>query len=78
MTKVRIGELRDNVSEYVRRAEKGETIVIINRTREVAVLSPWRPETRRATRLVGCMKGSARVMGDLLVPIARDDDWFRI
>jgi prevent-host-death family protein len=77
VTKVRIGELRDNVSQYVRRAEKGETIVIVNRTREVAVLSPWRPGTRRATRLVGCMKGTARVTGDILAPIAREDDWFR-
>ncbi len=77
MAKVRIEELRDNLSQYVRRAEKGETIVIINRTREVAVLSPWRSETRRATRLVGCMKGTARVVGDLLIPIAREDGCFR-
>ena len=77
MVKVGIGELRDNVSRYVRRAEQGETIVIVNRARQVAVLSPWRPLSRRATRLVGCMKGTAQVAGDLLAPIADADAWFR-
>ena len=77
MVKVGIGELRDNVSRYVRRAGKGETIVIVNRDLEVAFLSPWRPRTRRARRLVGCLKGTARVAGDLLAPIGRADEWFR-
>ena len=77
MLKVRIGELRDNVSRYVRRAERGETIVIVNREREVAVLSPWRPARRGPTRLLGCLKGTARVSGDILEPIRKPKDWFR-
>ena len=77
MVKVGIGELRDNVSRYVQRARNGETIVIVNRDREVAVLSPWRGPARRARRLVGCLKGTARVAGDILAPIASSDEWFR-
>jgi prevent-host-death family protein len=77
MVRVGIGELRDNVSRYVRRAAQGETIVIVNRDREVAVLQPWRRRRKRATRLLGCMKGSAQVRGDITGPILPEEDWFR-
>jgi prevent-host-death family protein len=77
VTRVGIGELRDRVSRYVRRAEKGETIVIVNRDREVAVLQPWRGTKRRGGRLLGAMKGSARVVGDIEAPIHDLQDWFR-
>jgi prevent-host-death family protein len=76
MTKVQIGELRDRVSHYVRRAEHGETIVVFNRTREVAVLAPRRRSTRSA-RLLGCLKGTATVRGDIISPIIPADEWFR-
>jgi prevent-host-death family protein len=77
MVKVAIGELRDNVSRYVRRAEKGETIVIVNRHREVAVLQPWRGRTRRPRRLLGALKGTARVAGDIMAPTVPHGRWFR-
>jgi len=77
MTRVGIGELRDRASRYVRRAEKGETIVIVNRDREVAVLQPWRGAPRRRRRLLGALKGTARVSGDIVAPIHDEDDWFR-
>ena len=77
MVKVGIGELRDHVSRYVRRVAAGETIVIVNRDREVAVLSPWRGRARRGRRLVGCLKGTARTAGDILAPIDTPDQWFR-
>ena len=77
MVKVGIGELRDNVSRWVRRASHGEVIVIVNRDREVAMLAPWRPRVRAHTGLVGCLKGSARVAGDIVAPIGPADGWFR-
>ena len=77
VTRVGIGELRDGVSRYVRRAEKGETIVIVNRDREVAVLQPWRGRIRRPGRLLGALKGTARVTGDIVAPTHDDEDWFR-
>ena len=77
MVKVGIGELRDNVSRYVRRAERGETIVIVNRDREVAVLQAWRGRSPRPTRLLGCLKGTARVRGDIVSPIIPENEWFR-
>lgn len=77
MTKVQIGELRDRVSHYVRRAEQGETIVIVNRTREVAVLAPRSRRAARSARLLGCLKGTATVRGDIVCPIIPADEWFR-
>ena len=77
MVKVGVGELRDHVSAYVRRAERGETILIVNRNREVAVLQPWRGRGPRPTRLLGCLEGTARVRGDIVSPIIPADEWFR-
>jgi len=77
MTKVQIGQLRDRASYYVRRAEHGETIVVVNRTREVAVLSPRRRQPARAARLLGCLKGTAAIRGDIVSPIIPEDEWFR-
>lgn len=76
MTKVRIGELRDRVSHYVRRAEQGETIVIVNRTREVAVLAPQSRRVARSARLLGCLKGTATIHGDIVGPVIPGDEWF--
>ena len=43
MKQIGIRELRQNASEYVRRAERGETIEVTDRGRPVAILGP-RPE----------------------------------
>ena len=40
MTRIGIRELRQNASEYVRRAEKGEVIEVTDRGRPVAQLTP--------------------------------------
>jgi prevent-host-death family protein len=77
VVKVGVGELRDHVSRYVRRAAHGETIVVVNRGREVAVLQPWRGRRPRAPRLLGCMKGTASIRGDIVGPVIPEADWFR-
>jgi antitoxin (DNA-binding transcriptional repressor) of toxin-antitoxin stability system len=77
MIRVQIGELRDNISRFVRRAAAGESIVILNRDREVAVLGPRHPARRKRRRLLGCMKGTARIVGDIVAPVIPESDWFR-
>ena len=77
MIKVGIGELRDRVSQYVRRAERGETIVIVNRHREVAVLQRWPGQRPRSKRLLGSMKGSAKIRGYIVKPVIPEREWFR-
>ena len=77
MKRVRIGELRDHASELIRRAENGETIVILNRNREVAKLVPLHAKTDRGDRLLGCLAGTAEIAGDIESPIAPPEGWFR-
>ena len=77
MTKVQIGELRDRVSHYVRRAEHGETIIIVNRRRVVAALMPWPRRPTRSTRLLGFLKGTATVRRDIVSPVIPEGEWFR-
>lgn len=77
MKRVKIGEFRDRVSEFVRRAASGETIVILNRDREVAKIVPIAAKTDSTSGLVGCLSGTAEIRGDIEAPIAAPDDWFR-
>ena len=77
MTRVKIGEFRDRASELIRRAAGGETIVILNRDRAVAKIVPVRSAGRSGTGLLGALRGTARIRGDIESPIAPPDAWFR-
>jgi len=77
MKKVRIGEFRDRASEMIRRAAEGETIVILNRDREVAKLVPFATRSERPSRLIGCLAGTAEIRGDIEAPIAPPETWFQ-
>ncbi len=77
MTRVRIGEFRDRASEIIRRAAGGETVVILNRDREVAKIVAVRPPASNRSGLVGALRGTARVTGDIEAPAAPPDAWFR-
>ncbi len=73
---MKIGEFRDRVSHYISRAERGETIAILRRNREVALLQP--PEHRAvAKRLLGCLEGTARALGDIDEIGIPEREWFR-
>jgi prevent-host-death family protein len=65
MTTVGIRELRQRASELLRLVEDGETIVITDRGRPVAVLAPI-PETGALERL--------RATGDVSRPAGAFDD----
>jgi antitoxin (DNA-binding transcriptional repressor) of toxin-antitoxin stability system len=77
MARVKIGEFRDRESELIRRAAGGETIVILNRDREIAKIVPLTAATDRPGGLVGWLAGTADVRGDIESPIAPSDTWFR-
>jgi len=77
VTRVKIGEFRDRASELIRRAAGGETIVILNRDREVAKVVPITAKADRTGGLVGCLAGTAEVQGDVEKPIASPEAWFR-
>ena len=50
--KVGIRELRQDLSRYIRRVRAGEKLVVTERGRSVAVLSPWAEEGDVVDRLV--------------------------
>jgi len=77
MKRVKIGEFRDRASELIRRAAGGETVVILNRDREVAKIVPVTAKRDRGGGLLGCLAGTAEVRGDIETPIAPPDAWFR-
>jgi prevent-host-death family protein len=65
MERVGIRELRQNASEYVRRAEQGETIEVTDRGRPVARLAPLPKADSILDRLIAEGKAT-RAEGDLL------------
>jgi prevent-host-death family protein len=74
--RVRIGEFRDSASELINRAARGETILILNRSRPVAKLVPIASGRRRPKGLVGSAAGTATVVGDIARPIGQPEAWF--
>ncbi|HEX9700201.1 MAG TPA: type II toxin-antitoxin system prevent-host-death family antitoxin [Acidobacteriota bacterium] len=77
MRRVKIGQFRDRASEFVRRAAGGETIIILNRNREVAKLVPLTAGNERGGALLGCLAGTAEIRADIEAPIAPAEAWFR-
>ena len=77
MKRVKIGDFRNRASELIRRAAGGETIVILNRDREVAKVVPITATADHTGGLIGCLAGTAEVRGDIETPIARPKAWFR-
>jgi len=77
MKRVKIGEFRNRASELIRRAAGGETIVILNRDREVARVVPITAKNASVGGLVGCLAGTAEVRCDIETPIALPDAWFQ-
>ncbi len=77
MKRVKIGEFRNRASELIRRAAGGETIVILNRDREVARVVPITAKSDGRGGLVGCLAGTAEVRRDIETPISPPDAWFR-
>lgn len=77
MQRVKIGEFRNRASELIRRAAGGETIVILNRDREVAKIVPVTSRNAAGGGLIGSLAGTAEIRGDIEAPIAPPDTWFQ-
>jgi antitoxin (DNA-binding transcriptional repressor) of toxin-antitoxin stability system len=77
MKRVKIGQFRDRASEFIRRAAGGETIVILNRDREIAKVVPIAARPAKGGGLVGSLAGTAEVRGEFETPMAPPGAWFR-
>jgi len=74
---VNIAEFKDRFSELLALVEQGTEVIVCRRNVPLARLEPIRkPANRKAPRpVVGCMKGTVRIHGDLTEPCVPEDDW---
>jgi prevent-host-death family protein len=66
MTRIRVNvhEAKANLSQYLERVERGETVTICRRNVPVAELRPLSSPRRAQPRLLGLAPGSARLAPD--------------
>jgi prevent-host-death family protein len=74
MTTTNIADLKNNLSEILRRVEQGEEIAIARRNAPFATIKPLARRQRNRTQL-GCLAGSVVVCGDLTEPAVANSDW---
>ena len=76
-TTVNIAEFKDRVSEYLALVEQGGEVIVCRRNVPLARVQPIRKPTDRTPRqpVVGCMKGTVQIRGDLTAPCIPEDDW---
>ena len=76
-TMVNVAELKDRLSELLALVEKGGEVVICRRNVPLARMEPVRKPMPECTRrsVVGCMKGTLRIRGDITDPCIPEQDW---
>ena len=72
MEKVGIGTLRENLSIFLKKVQKGQVITITSRGHEMARLVPVEDKREKSRKFLREM-GKNAVIGDILSPI--DEEW---
>jgi prevent-host-death family protein len=73
--KANVAKVKEHLSAYVAKAEKGEKVVICRRNRPVAELVPINePPASNMTKL-GSAEGSITIKSDLTEPVINKVDW---
>lgn len=74
---VNVAEFKNRLSELLASVEQGGEVIVCRRNVPLARVEPIRkPVPRKAQRsVVGCMKGTVRIHGDLTEPCIPEDDW---
>jgi prevent-host-death family protein len=74
---VNIAEFKDRFSELLALVEQGGEVIVCRRNVPLARVEPIRkPASRKASHsVVGCMKGTVRIHGDLTEPCISEADW---
>lgn len=71
MTKINVHEAKTHFSRYLKRAAKGETIVVCMRNVPFAQIAPL-PDAPKPRRAIGLDKGKFTVPDDIMDPLP---DW---
>lgn len=74
MATANISELKDRLSEFLRRVEQGDEVVITRRNVPFATIVPL-PARRKNRTQLGCLTGSVTIKGDLTAPAMPASDW---
>jgi prevent-host-death family protein len=74
MTTVGVAELRQNLSKYLRRVERGERLVVTDRNRPVAELGPPAATGGGLDRLIAAGRVSRPLRRGLPEPLELDGD----
>lgn len=76
-TTVNVAEFKDRFSELLAVVEQGGEVIVCRRNVPLARVEPIRkPAARKAQHsVVGCMKGTVRIHGDLTEPCTAEEDW---
>lgn len=74
---VNIAEFKDRISEYLALVEEGSEVIVCRRNVPLARIQPIRQPNPKKPRhsVVGCMKGTVRIHGDLTEPCIPEGDW---
>jgi len=76
-TTVNIAEFKDRFSEFLALVEKGGEVIVCRRNVPLARVEPIRkPSPKKPQRrVVGCLKGTVKIHGDLTEPCIPEADW---
>ena len=74
---VNIAEFKDRLSELLALVEHGSEVIVCRRNVPLARVEPIRKPTFRKPHhsVVGCMKGTVQIHGDLAEPCLPEEDW---
>ena len=75
MKTANIGQLKDNLSKFLRFVEKGEAIAICKRNIPIALLVPHGPRKTGNRTKLGCGIGTVHIKEDLTEPMISEDSW---
>jgi prevent-host-death family protein len=76
-TTVNIAEFKDRISEFLALVEQGGEVIVCRRNVPLARVEPIRNAKPRKPRhsVLGCMKGTVKIHGDLTEPGIPETDW---
>ena len=72
MEKVNISTLRENLSIFLKKVQKGQVITITSRGHEMARLVPVKDKSEKSKEILRKL-GEKAIIGDILSPI--DEEW---
>ncbi len=72
MEKVAVSTLRENLTSFLRKVQKGQSIIITSRGQEMARLVPAEDKMEKSKETLREL-GQNAIIGDILSPI--DEEW---